>query len=184
MADREQRGTKRPSDQERMERLNKAAKTGDRGKGIARSSSTAPSKAVAPPSSRAAAAPPSRTVAPPPAPASRPPSRHEARSGHSREDSCLRDDRPVTAGPAHRSRREDSRPRDAIQPAPGVEPSKRTSSVLEALVSKFYDKLSVGVAKSSRRTDPIAAIDECVEKLIDVSCCCCEFSGMLVCSPD
>ena len=72
MADREQRGTKRPSAQERMERLKKAAKTGDRGKGIAESSSTAPpSKAVAPPSNRAVAAPLSRMVVPPSAPVTR-----------------------------------------------------------------------------------------------------------------
>ena len=152
MVDRGQRETKRPNDQERMERLKKASKTGNRGKGIAESSTVAL---------------PRKVVAPPPAPVTRPSDRPEARSGSSRED------RPVVAVPTFRSHREDPRPQDLIPPASRVEPSRWTSSVHEVLVSKFS-------AKSSWRSNPINAIGYCADKLIEVSSCCCDLPGTLI----
>lgn len=37
------------------------------------------------------------------------------------------------------------------------------------MVTKFEDRLSVKVAESSKRSDPIAAISDCPDKLIEVS---------------
>ncbi|GMN40537.1 hypothetical protein TIFTF001_009759 [Ficus carica] len=77
------------------------------------------------------------------------PSRHEVRSGHSRED------RPAVLPPAPRSGRDEA----------GTE-----SSVHRALVSKFFDQLSTEVAESSKRSDHVAAIDDSTAKLIETLC--------------
>ena len=159
MADRGQCGTKRLSDLERMEWLKKTSKIGNRGKGIVGSSNVAL---------------PSKVVAPSPAPVTRPSDRPEVRSGRPRED------RPVIAVSTSRSRQEDLRPRDLIPPTSGVEPTKRTSLVHEVLVSKFGDKLTLEVVESSRHSDHIDAIGDCVEKLIEVSSSCRDLLGMLI----
>ncbi|GMN48525.1 hypothetical protein TIFTF001_017705 [Ficus carica] len=75
----------------------------------------------------------------------RQPSRHEVRSGRSRED------RPTVLPPAPRSGRDEV----------GTE-----SSVHRVLVSKFSDQLSTEVAESSKRSDHVAAIDDSTAKLI------------------
>ena len=142
-----------------MEWLKKTSKTRNRGKGIAGSSNVAP---------------PSKVVAPPPAPVTRPSDQPEARSGRPRED------RPVIAVSTSRSRQEDLRPQDLIPPTSGVEPTRRTSSVHEVLVSKFGDKLTLEVVESSRRSDPIDAIGDYAKKLIEVSSSCRDLPGMLI----
>ena len=80
-----------------------------------------------------------------------------------------RDERPVAIVPSSQSRREDARPRDQPPSASGAKPIKRKSSAQKAFVSKFDDKLTSEVTESSRRSDPIVAISDCVEKLIEVT---------------
>nr|GMN65922.1 hypothetical protein TIFTF001_034987 [Ficus carica] len=162
MADR--RGTKRPSNEERIARLQKNARLG-KGKG----------KEVA-----VSAAAPAKTAAPLAAHTSRPPSRNESRADRPREDRP-REDRPREERPRedrHSSRHEarsgrsrEDRPAD-LPPAPrsGRDEAGTESSVHRALVSKFSDQLSTEVAESSKRSDHVAAIDESTAKLIEILC--------------
>ncbi|GMN54050.1 hypothetical protein TIFTF001_023174 [Ficus carica] len=164
MADR--RGTKRPSNEERIARLQKNARLG-KGKGKGKEgavSTAAPAKTAATPVAQTSR-PPSR----PESRADRPreerpredrpreerpredhqPSRHEVRSGRSRED------RPAVPPPAPRSGRDEA----------GTE-----SSVHRVLVSKFSDQLSTEVAESCKRSDHVTAIDDSTAKLIETLC--------------
>ncbi|GMN52756.1 hypothetical protein TIFTF001_021886 [Ficus carica] len=106
IADRERRGTKRPSGEDRIARLQKMAKI-DKGKGKSRTSDP-PSRLVVPPIT-----PTTRAVAPPAVPAPQaalPPA--PLPTDCSESHSCRsRDDRQVAA-PAPRSLRDDTRPRD------------------------------------------------------------------------
>ncbi|GMN49677.1 hypothetical protein TIFTF001_018835 [Ficus carica] len=99
IAEWEQRGSKRPSEQDRMARLQKVARTGDGVKSRVGDSSAAPSS---------------------------------------------------RAGPSATATKVTSDPPEA-----------------RAIVSKFDNKLTSEVAKSSRRSDPIVAIGDCAEKLIE-----------------
>ena len=63
-----------------------------------------------------------------------------------------------------------------MTPASRPEPVSRQSSVHKALVSKFEDRLTVEVAESSKRSDPVATFGDCADKLIEVSC---NLSGLL-----
>ncbi|GMN51146.1 hypothetical protein TIFTF001_020302 [Ficus carica] len=113
MADRERRGTKRPSGVERLAQLQKMAKMG-KGKGKEGTSTDPPSWGVVPPAAtvRATATPVSQTSRPATRSDARsdkpredrPAGRHEARSSHSRED------RPAVPLPASRSNWEEPRP--------------------------------------------------------------------------
>ena len=82
--------------------------------------------------------------------------------------SRLRNEWPIAIVPFSQSRREDARPRDQPASASAAEMIKRKSSAQKALVSKFDNKLTSEVAESSRRSNPIVAIDDCAEKLIEV----------------
>ncbi|GMN18886.1 hypothetical protein TIFTF001_045094 [Ficus carica] len=166
MADR--RGTKRPTEEDRRERLTKMANLG---KGKA--GTTAPSSQnVAPPATRATptpSAPITATVATPtPAPqTSRP-------TGFSRDDrqsarpdvrsSCTREDRPAAQSLAPRSARGESR----LDPAPL--PPSQASSTYRALVTKFEERLSVEIVESSKRSDPVQAANDGVNKQIEALC--------------
>ncbi|GMN61201.1 hypothetical protein TIFTF001_030284 [Ficus carica] len=148
MADRELRGIKRSSTEERIARLHKMARMG-KGKGKEGASTT----------SRPASCPEARPDRPRDG---RPAGRHEARSGRSRED------RPEVPPPASRSGRGEPRPRDAA-PLPSG-PSSPESFIHRVLVSKFADQLSAEVAESSRRSDHIAAISDSTAQLIETVC--------------
>ncbi|GMN70022.1 hypothetical protein TIFTF001_039068 [Ficus carica] len=157
MADRECRGTKRPSTEERIARLQKNARLG-KGKGkegastISRPASRPEVCTDRPREDRPREELPRED---------RQPGRHEVRSGRSRED------RPTVLPPAARSGRDDPRPRDAPLPSGQSSPE---SSVHRVLVSKFADQLSTEVAESSRRSDHVAAISDFTAKLIETLC--------------
>ncbi|GMN20742.1 hypothetical protein TIFTF001_043161 [Ficus carica] len=162
MADR--RGTKRPSNEERIARLQKNARLG-KGKGKEGAvSATAPAK----------------TAAPPVAQSSRPPSRPESRADRPREERP-RDDRPREERPREDrqpSRHEvrSGRPREdrpaVPPPAPrnGRDEAVPESSVRRVYITKFSDQLSTEVAESSKRSDHVAAIDDSTAKLIEAVC--------------
>ncbi|GMN64582.1 hypothetical protein TIFTF001_033659 [Ficus carica] len=164
MADR--RGTKRPSNEERIARLQKNARLGKgKGKGKEGAVSTAA---------------PAKTAAPPVAQTSRPPSRPESRADRPREERP-REDRPREERPREdrqQSRHEvrSGRSREdlpvVLPPAPrsGRDEAGTESSVHRALVSKFSDQLSTEVAESSKRSDHVAAIDDSTAKLIETLC--------------
>ncbi|GMN68642.1 hypothetical protein TIFTF001_037702 [Ficus carica] len=180
MADRERRGTKRPSTDERISRLQKNARL-RKGKGKEGATAVPPSGGAV---STAASA---KTAAPPVAQTSRPashpevrtdrpreerpreerpredhqPGRHEVRSGRSRED------RPTVLPPAPRSGRDEARPRDAPLPS---EQSSPESSVHRVLVLMFADQLSTEVPESSKRSDHVAAISDSTAKLVETLC--------------
>ncbi|GMN49659.1 hypothetical protein TIFTF001_018827 [Ficus carica] len=154
-------GTKHPSDEEKVARLQKKAAKGDRGKGTADSSagalqsrSTMPSasasQAAAPAgqASRATivhALPSSRAVERPRGSEERPSTRLDSRPSRVRED---RLPPPL----ASRSHREEQRPCD--------------SGAHRALCAKFVEGLTVEVAESSRRSDPIEALRNLTDQLI------------------
>ncbi|GMN39652.1 hypothetical protein TIFTF001_008876 [Ficus carica] len=119
-----------------------------------------PSRLVVPPT-----APATRVVAPPSIPAPRLTDRLESRSSRSR------DDRQV-AVPVPRSHGEDPRPRDVSM---SEDELARQKSAHKALISKFGDKLTLEVAGSSKRSDPVVAFNNCAEKLIEGLCL--AFSG-------
>lgn len=139
MSERGSRGSKRPSDQVRIARLQqKFTKTDDGGKSRAGTSA--------------------------PVPASKAPSDPlEARA------SCPRKDQPVTIVPTSWSRREDPRSHDPSASASGAEQIKRRSSAQKVLVTKFDDHLTSEVAESSRHSDPVQASNDLVKKLVEVS---------------
>ncbi|GMN69814.1 hypothetical protein TIFTF001_038858 [Ficus carica] len=162
------RGTKRPSNEERIARLQKNARLG-KGKGKEEATAVPPSGGAV------STAAPAKTAALPVAQTSRPssrpelridrpreerpredrpredrqPSRHEVRSGRSRED------RPTVLPTAPRSGRDEASPE---------------SSVHRVLVSKFSDQLSTEVAESSKCSDHVAAINDTTAKLIETLC--------------
>ncbi|GMN32800.1 hypothetical protein TIFTF001_048208 [Ficus carica] len=146
MADR--RGTKRPTDEDRRERLAKMTNLGKgEGKGKVETS-TPPSQNVAPSATRPALVPSApATVAvatPTPAPqTSRPP-------GFSR------DERQPARPDVRTSRTREDRP--SSRPLPG------------ALVAKFEERLSVELAKSSKRSNPVQAANDGVNKQIEALC--------------
>ncbi|GMN46321.1 hypothetical protein TIFTF001_015498 [Ficus carica] len=162
MADRS--GTKRPSDEERVARLQKRAAKGDRGKGITdfsagalQSRSTVPpasaSQAPAPAgqASRATvvhALPSSLAVKRPRGSEERPSTRLDSHPSRVREDR-------LPPPPASRSHREEQRPRD--------------SGAHRALCTKFAEGLTVEVAESSRHSDPVEALRDLTDHLIGVS---------------
>ncbi|GMN47960.1 hypothetical protein TIFTF001_017134 [Ficus carica] len=158
MADRERRGTKRPSAEERIARLQKNARLGKEGQGQGQGGGT----------SRPASRPKVRTDQPR---EDRPreerpredrqPGCHEVRSDRSRED------RPTVLPPVPRSGQDEPRPRDTPLPSGQSSPE---SSVHRVLVSKFTDQLSAEVAGSSRRSDHVAAISDSTAKLIETVC--------------
>ena len=166
MADRERCGSKRPSLEESMARLQKYARLGKgKGKAIAQ-----PSGAAVPPVAPARVPPPSA------AHSSRATVRHEApREDRPREDRPRvdrpREERPRAERPREERPRED-RPagrHDARASRPRDEPSSPESSVHRAMVAKFSEQLSVEVAESSRRSDHIEAIADSTAGLIRVS---------------
>ncbi|GMN21565.1 hypothetical protein TIFTF001_043343 [Ficus carica] len=162
MADR--RGTKRPSNEERIARLQKNARL-EKGKG----------KEVA-----VSAAAPAKTAAPPVAQSSRPPSRPESRADRPREERP-REDRPREERPREdrqSSRHEvrSGRPREdrpaVPPPAPrsGRDEAGTESSVRRVYITKFSDQLSTEVAESSKRSDHVTAIEDSTAKLIETVC--------------
>ncbi|GMN61761.1 hypothetical protein TIFTF001_030846 [Ficus carica] len=165
MTDRERRGTKHPSGDDRLAQLQKMARMG-KGKGKDETSANPPSQGVVPPAT------PVRAAAPLVSQTSRPATHLEAPSEKPREDrpaghhearlSRSREDRPTVPPPAPRSNREEPRPPRSGPPSP-------ESSVHKALVAKFGDQLSVEVAESSKRSNPIVAISDSTSKLIEVS---------------
>ncbi|GMN32228.1 hypothetical protein TIFTF001_041698 [Ficus carica] len=171
MADR--RGTKRPTDEDRRERLAKMANLG-KGKGKV-GTSAPPSQNVAPSATRPALVPsaPATVAAATPTPApqtSRPPgfSRDKRQPAHpDARTSRTREDRP-SQPPAPRSARGESR----LDPAslPPSQAQGQSSSAYRALVAKFEEWLSVEFAESSKRSDPVQAANDGVNKQIEALC--------------
>ncbi|GMN21541.1 hypothetical protein TIFTF001_043338 [Ficus carica] len=169
MADR--RGTKRPSNEERIARLQKNERLG---KGKGKEGATAPSGGAV------STAAPAKTAALPVAQTSRPPSRPELRADRPREERP-REDRPREERPredrqpsrheVRSGRSREDRP-TVLPPAPrsGRDEAGPESSVHRVLVSKFSDQLSTEVAESSKRSDHVAAIDDSTAKLIETLC--------------
>ncbi|GMN73836.1 hypothetical protein TIFTF001_052260 [Ficus carica] len=167
----DRRGTKRPSNEERIARLQKNARLG---KGKGKEGATAPSGGAVP------TAAPAKTAALPVAQSSRPPSRPESRADRPREERP-REDRPREERPredrqpsrheARSGRSREDRP-TVLPPAPRSDRDEAgtESSVHRALVSKFSDQLSTEVAESSKRSDHVAAIDDSTAKLIETLC--------------
>lgn len=138
MAERGQRGSKRPSDQDRVARLQqKFAKMGDNGKSRPGVSASAPMSRV----------PSDPFVA------------WATRSGEKQ---------PPLAEQTVRGSLEDSRPRDPSAAIIGAELVRRKSSVQRAVVTKFNDHLTSDVAESSRRSDHIQASEDQINKLVEV----------------
>ncbi|GMN32887.1 hypothetical protein TIFTF001_048224 [Ficus carica] len=173
MADR--RGTKRPTDEDRRERLAKMTNLGKgEGKGKVETS-TPPSQNVAPSATRPALVPSApATVAvatPTPAPqTSRPPGFSRDERQPARPDvrtSRTREDRP-SQPPAPRSARGESR----LDPTslPPSQAQGQSSSAYQALVAKFEERLSVELAKSSKRSNPVQAANDGVNKQIEALC--------------
>ena len=109
-----------------------------------------------------AAVPPSQGVMPPTDPATHVVAPSGLASVKPAEGGPIR-----AAAPAPRSHWEDPRPRDI--PTSGDELA-RQKSAHRALVSKFWEKLTLKVAESSKRPDPIATFGDCTDKMIEVSC--------------
>ncbi|GMN20405.1 hypothetical protein TIFTF001_043081 [Ficus carica] len=169
MADR--RGTKRPSNEERIARLQKNVRLG---KGKGKEGATAPS------GGSVSTAAPTKTAALPVAQTSRPPSRPELRADRPREErpreDRSREERPrEDRQPSRHEVRSGSFREDrptVLPPAPrsGRDEAGSESSVYRVLVSKFSDQLSTEVAESSKRSDHVAAIDDSTAKLIETLC--------------
>ncbi|GMN51469.1 hypothetical protein TIFTF001_020610 [Ficus carica] len=171
MADR--RGTKRPTDEDMRERLAKMANLG-KGKGKV-GSSAPPSQNVAPLATRPALVPPVSisVAAPTPTPASqtsrppgfsrddRQPARPDARTSRTREDQ-------PSQPPAPWSTRGESRLDQAS--FPHSQAQGQSSSAYRALVTKFEERLSVELAESSKRSDPVQAANDGVNKQIEALC--------------
>ncbi|GMN21214.1 hypothetical protein TIFTF001_047250 [Ficus carica] len=167
MADCQSRGTKRPSEEERRDRLQKMARLG-KGKGKAGTSAEAtPSRGVMPPT-----VPFIDVAVPPAAPASQvamPQVALAPRSSDCSESRSSRpwDDRPIVAAPTPRSHREDLRPQNVPTSRDELATQKLAHRVL---VFKFGEKLTLEVAGSSKRSDPVAAFSDCADKLIEDLC--------------
>ncbi|GMN19424.1 hypothetical protein TIFTF001_042873 [Ficus carica] len=168
MADR--RGTKRPTDEDRRERLAKMANLG-KGKGKV-GTSAPPSRNVAPSATRQVPVPPVSTIA---APAPTPVSQTSRPPGFSRDErqpasleartSRTREDRPSQL-PAPRGARVESRPDHASH----SQAQGQSSSAHRALVTKFEERLTVELAESSKRSDPVQAANDGVNKQIETLC--------------
>ncbi|GMN74639.1 hypothetical protein TIFTF001_053189, partial [Ficus carica] len=166
MADRDRRGTKRPSVEESLARLQKNARLAKgKGKEVGQ-----PSKAAAP------SAAPAKVPVPPAAATSRPVARQEAHPDRPREDRP-REDRPREDRPreersrADRSRDERPAGRQEARPSrPQDEQSSPDSSIHRGLVAKFADHLTVEMAESSKCSDHIEAITECATRLTGDLC--------------
>ncbi|GMN58480.1 hypothetical protein TIFTF001_027573 [Ficus carica] len=155
------RGTKRPSDEERVAHLNKRAAKGDRGKGTADSSAGAlqsrstvsPASASQAPASAGQASrativhalPSSRAVERPRESEERPSARLNSRPSRVRKDR-------LPPPPASRSHRKEQRPRD--------------SGAHRVLCAKLTEGLTVKVAESSKRSDPVEALRDLTDQLI------------------
>ncbi|GMN33109.1 hypothetical protein TIFTF001_003971 [Ficus carica] len=171
MADR--RVTKRPTDEDRRERLAKMANLG-KGKGKI-GTSTPPSQNVAPSVTGPALVPSAPAIVvvatPTPAPqSSRPPGFSRDERQPARPDvrkSRTREDRP-SQPPAPRSARGESRLDPASLP-PG-QAHGQSSSAYRALVAKFEERLSVELAESSKRSDTVQAANDGVNKQIEALC--------------
>ncbi|GMN61391.1 hypothetical protein TIFTF001_030474 [Ficus carica] len=171
MADR--RGTKRPSNEERIARLQKNARLG---KGKGKEGATA----VPPSGGAVSTAAPAKTAALPVAQTSRPSSRPEVRTDRPREERPReerpREDRPREDRQPSRHEIRSGRSREdrptVLPPAPrsGRDEASPESSVHRVLVSKFSDQLSTEVAESSKRSDHVAAISDSTAKLIETLC--------------
>ncbi|GMN60007.1 hypothetical protein TIFTF001_029094 [Ficus carica] len=164
----DRRGTKRPSNEERIARLQKNARLG---KGKGKEGATA----VPPSGGAVSTAAPAKTAALPVAQTSRPSSRPELRTDQPREERP-REDRPREDCQPSRhevrlGRSREDRP-TVLPPAPrsGRDEAGPESSVHRVLVSKFSDQLSTEVAESSKRSDHVAAIDDSTAKLIETLC--------------
>ena len=146
-------GSKRPSDQDRIPQLQqKFVKTGEGSKGRTGTSALVLSSRVPAPSNRAAV------------PSNRAPSNPlETQASHPRKD------QPVAVVPSSRSRQEDTQPRDSLGLSPGAESIRWKSSTQKEFVSKFDDRLTSNVAELSRRSDPVGASIDLVDKLVEVS---------------
>ncbi|GMN52406.1 hypothetical protein TIFTF001_021536 [Ficus carica] len=166
------RGTKRSTDEDRRERLAKMANLG-KGKGKV-GTSAPPSRNVAPSATRQVPVPPVSTVAAPaPTPASqtsrppgfsqdeRQPARPEARTSRTREDR-------LSQLPAPRGTRGESRPDQAS--LPHSQAQGQSSLAHRALVAKFEERLTVELAESSKRSDPVQAANDGVDKQIEALC--------------
>ncbi|GMN43112.1 hypothetical protein TIFTF001_012311 [Ficus carica] len=153
MADR--RGTKRPSNEERIARLQKNAKLG---KGKGKEGATAPSGGAV------STVAPAKTAAHPVAQTSRPPSRPESRADRPREERP-REERPREDCQPSRHEVRTGRSREerptVLLPAPRI---GRDEAGTES------DQLSTEVAESSKRSDHVAAIDDSTAKLIETLC--------------
>ena len=160
MADRQQ-GRKRPSEDEKRAKLMKMARTSSHGKGKSILPSSQP--VVQLPASASRSAAPQASGAVPEPQAARPADRQDHRSSRSKED------RPASRPEGRSSRpREDPKSREVVTSS-RPETSSRDSIAHRALVNKFSDKLSVRVAESCRRPDAVTAIEDNIEKLIEVS---------------
>lgn len=87
----------------------------------------------------------------------------EAQASRSREEQS------VAISPSSRSGRKYHRPRDPSASVSRAESIKRKSSAQKALVTKFDDHVTSEMAESSRRSDPINASSDLINKLIEVS---------------
>ncbi|GMN38328.1 hypothetical protein TIFTF001_007553 [Ficus carica] len=167
------RGTKRPTDEDRRERLAKMAYLG-KGKGKV-GTSAPPSQNVAPSATRPVPVPSApatvATAAPTLAPqTSRPPGFSRDERQPARLDvhtSRTREDRP-SQPPAPRSARGESR----LDPAslPPNQAQGKSSSAYRVLVAKLEEWRSVEIAESSKRSDPVQAANDGVKKQIEALC--------------
>lgn len=136
----DQRGSKRPSDQDRIARLQQKFAKIDNGRK-------------------------SRVGTSAQAPSSRPYSEPlETRPNR------LREEQLAAIAPISWSRRDDPRPRDPSASTSRAKPIKQKSSAQKAFVTKFDDHLTSEVAESSRCSDPVMASSDLVNKLVEVSC--------------
>ena len=168
MADQGPRGRKRASEAERLARLDKRAKLGDRGKEKVGAASGAPPRKLAEDPAQhgkvavLAGGSAARVTVPPAAQPARPADRAEGRP------SRPRDDRPLGGSSSQRGPRDDQRPRD-IMPAAVSESARRAAAAQKSLVTKFSDGVTLELAESSRRSNPVDAFHDSAGKLIEVS---------------
>ncbi|GMN20858.1 hypothetical protein TIFTF001_044685 [Ficus carica] len=167
------RGTKRPSNEERIAWLQKNVRLG---KGKGKEGATA----VPPSGGAVSTAAPAKTAALPVAQTSRPPSRPELRTDRSREErpreerpreDRSREDRQPSRHEVRSGRSREDRP-TVLSPAPrsGRDEASPESSIHRVQVSRFSDQLSTEVAESSKRSDHVAAISDSTAKLIETLC--------------
>ena len=168
MADQGPHGRKRTSEAERLARLDKRARFGDRGKEkVGAASGAPPRKPADDPAQRGKTAAPAsgsaaRLPVPPAVQPAKPIDRAEGRP------SRPRDDLPPGGSSSHRGPRDDQRPRDIV-PAAVRESARRAAATQKSLVTKFSDGVTLELAESSRRSNPVDAFHDSAGKLIEVS---------------